>query len=210
MGLPVCRDVNSIKTRHSHFSRFFFRRRQCLGLSFLPSFLMALIELEEVRIILSFFFSSRAKSKNGGRDLRNKLEKIGVNLPAGRRKASTTTLLTSLVEGKKDRSNDRLFIIFPPMEIWDKFHYHLTSVHACRTHQLSPAHTHMCVVVKRKALRRSSSSSIDWREENRLLLILFQERRINWRSIFVTSVKTIFQPKSLQTSWPDIIPIPMK
>ena len=42
----------------------------------------------------------RAKSKNGGRDLRNKLEKIGVNLQAGRRKTSTTTLLTSLVEGK--------------------------------------------------------------------------------------------------------------
>ncbi|CAF0910090.1 unnamed protein product [Adineta ricciae] len=42
----------------------------------------------------------RAKSKNGGRDLRNKLEKIGVNLQAGRRKTSTTTLLTSLVEGE--------------------------------------------------------------------------------------------------------------
>ena len=163
MGLPGCRDVNSIKARHSHFSLFFSTRRQCLGLSFLPSFLMALIELDEVRILLSA--CSRAKSKNGGRDLRNKLEKIGVNLPAGRRKASTTTLLTSLVEGKKDRSNDHLFIIFPPMEIRDKFHYHLTSIHACRTHQLSPApthtHTHMCVVVKREALRRSSSSSIN-------------------------------------------------
>ncbi len=44
--------------------------------------------------------SFRAKSKNGGRDLRNKLEKIGVNLQAGRRKTSATTLLTSLVEGK--------------------------------------------------------------------------------------------------------------
>ncbi|UJR10040.1 hypothetical protein I4U23_014263 [Adineta vaga] len=42
----------------------------------------------------------RAKSKNGGRDLRTKLEKIGVNLQAGRRKTSTTTLLTSLVEGE--------------------------------------------------------------------------------------------------------------
>ncbi|CAF0922966.1 unnamed protein product [Adineta steineri] len=45
----------------------------------------------------------RAKSKNGGRDLRNKLEKIGVNLPAGRRKAATTTLLTSLVEGEANQ-----------------------------------------------------------------------------------------------------------
>ena len=56
MGLPVCRDVNSIKARHSHFSlSFFFRRRQCLGLSFLPSFLTALIELGELRLILAFF-----------------------------------------------------------------------------------------------------------------------------------------------------------
>ncbi|EGI68348.1 Transcription factor AP-2 epsilon [Acromyrmex echinatior] len=40
----------------------------------------------------------RAKSKNGGRLLREKLEKIGLNLPAGRRKAANVTLLTSLVE----------------------------------------------------------------------------------------------------------------
>ena len=45
-----------------------------------------------------YFF--RAKSKNGGRLLREKLEKIGLNLPAGRRKAANVTLLTSLVEGK--------------------------------------------------------------------------------------------------------------
>lgn len=57
------------------------------------------------------FISIRAKSKNGGRDLRNKLEKIGVNLPAGRRKASTTTLLTSLVEGKSDQTKAMRFII---------------------------------------------------------------------------------------------------
>lgn len=47
--------------------------------------------------IYIFFF--RAKSKNGGRLLREKLEKIGLNLPAGRRKAANVTLLTSLVEG---------------------------------------------------------------------------------------------------------------
>uniref|UniRef100_A0A2K5NFE7 Transcription factor AP-2-alpha n=1 Tax=Cercocebus atys TaxID=9531 RepID=A0A2K5NFE7_CERAT len=40
----------------------------------------------------------RAKSKNGGRSLREKLDKIGLNLPAGRRKAANVTLLTSLVE----------------------------------------------------------------------------------------------------------------
>jgi hypothetical protein len=55
-------------------------------------------------------FLIRAKSKNGGRDLRIKLEKIGVNLPAGRRKTSTTTLLTSLVEGRIFHWYARAFI----------------------------------------------------------------------------------------------------
>ena len=32
--------------------------------------------------------------------LREKLDKIGMTLPAGRRKAANVTLLTSLVEGK--------------------------------------------------------------------------------------------------------------
>ncbi|VDO15410.1 unnamed protein product [Rodentolepis nana] len=40
----------------------------------------------------------RAKSKNGGRSLRDRLDKIGLSLPAGRRKAATVTLFTSLVE----------------------------------------------------------------------------------------------------------------
>lgn len=44
-------------------------------------------------------FAVRAKSKNGGKSLRDKLEKIGLSLPAGRRKAAQVTLLTSLVEG---------------------------------------------------------------------------------------------------------------
>lgn len=43
---------------------------------------------------------TRAKSKDGGRNLRDKLDKIGMALPAGRRKAANVTLLTSLVEGK--------------------------------------------------------------------------------------------------------------
>uniref|UniRef100_G1PVB3 Transcription factor AP-2 C-terminal domain-containing protein n=1 Tax=Myotis lucifugus TaxID=59463 RepID=G1PVB3_MYOLU len=42
----------------------------------------------------------RAKSKNGCRSLREKLHKMGLNLPAGRRKAAHVTLLTSLVEGE--------------------------------------------------------------------------------------------------------------
>ena len=52
--------------------------------------------------LLSFYhytFIFRAKSKNGGRMLREKLDKIGMTLPAGRRKAANVTLLTSLVEG---------------------------------------------------------------------------------------------------------------
>ena len=43
----------------------------------------------------------RAKSKDGGKVLRDKLDKIGMSLPAGRRKAANVTLLTSLVEGEK-------------------------------------------------------------------------------------------------------------
>ena len=35
----------------------------------------------------------RAKSKDGGKRLREKLDKIGLNLPAGRRKAANVTLL---------------------------------------------------------------------------------------------------------------------
>ncbi|KPP65180.1 transcription factor AP-2-epsilon-like [Scleropages formosus] len=45
-------------------------------------------------------FMVMAKSKNGGRCLRDRLEKIGLNLPAGRRKAANVTLLTALVEGE--------------------------------------------------------------------------------------------------------------
>ena len=53
--------------------------------------------------MISFF---RAKSKNGGRMLRDKLDKIGMTLPAGRRKAANVTLLTSLVEGEFDSSHE--------------------------------------------------------------------------------------------------------
>lgn len=54
-----------------------------------------------------FFAYYRAKSKNGGRLLREKLEKIGLNLPAGRRKAANVTLLTSLVEGESLKKNNK-------------------------------------------------------------------------------------------------------
>lgn len=55
--------------------------------------------LFELILKMKYVFVYRAKSKNGGRLLREKLEKIGLNLPAGRRKAANVTLLTSLVEG---------------------------------------------------------------------------------------------------------------
>ena len=42
----------------------------------------------------------RAKSRDGGKRLREQLEEIGLCLPAGRRKAANVTLLTSLVEGE--------------------------------------------------------------------------------------------------------------
>ncbi|KAK3085640.1 hypothetical protein FSP39_006503 [Pinctada imbricata] len=45
----------------------------------------------------------RAKSKDGGRTLREKLDNIGLSLPAGRRKATQVTLFTSLVEGESVR-----------------------------------------------------------------------------------------------------------
>lgn len=45
----------------------------------------------------------RAKSKDGGRSLRCKLDQIGLALPAGRRKAANVTLMTSLVEGEAVR-----------------------------------------------------------------------------------------------------------
>lgn len=62
---------------------------------------------ETIRLFHFIFFSQclfyfvRAKSKNGGRYLRERLDKIGLNLPAGRRKAANVTLFTSLVEGKR-------------------------------------------------------------------------------------------------------------
>ena len=52
------------------------------------------------KVLLLLYGFCRAKSKNGGRMLRDKLDKIGMTLPAGRRKAANVTLLTSLVEGK--------------------------------------------------------------------------------------------------------------
>ena len=53
-----------------------------------------------VHVIYFKHLFCRAKSKNGGKFLRDKLDRIGLALPAGRRKAANVTLLTSLVEGK--------------------------------------------------------------------------------------------------------------
>lgn len=67
---------------------------------------------ERAEKIHRFHFSSRAKSKNGGRCLREKLDRLGLNLPAGRRKAANVTLLTSLVEGKKFRPHTLRLSLF--------------------------------------------------------------------------------------------------
>ena len=65
------------------------------------------------RLSMTFFSSMiRAKSKDGGRNLRDKLDKIGMALPAGRRKAANVTLLTSLVEGKNQFSSNKDPIIY--------------------------------------------------------------------------------------------------
>ncbi len=75
----------------------------------------------------------RAKSKNGGRMLREKLERIGVNLPAGRRKAATVTLLTSLVEGEAIHlARDFNFVCE------NEFPYKQSAEYVCRHHSDLP------------------------------------------------------------------------
>ena len=73
----------------------------CCHHSTFESFFSSILRQYSANItkVKMFDVVNRAKSKNGGRALRDKLEKIGLNLPAGRRKAATVTLLTSLVEG---------------------------------------------------------------------------------------------------------------
>ena len=44
--------------------------------------------------------------------LRDKLDKIGMSLPAGRRKAANVTLLTSLVEGETPHSMSSINSLF--------------------------------------------------------------------------------------------------
>lgn len=77
---------------------------ECLNASLLGGVLRRYVsdKIKCIRMFKCFSFLiiiCSAKSKNGGRLLREKLEKIGLNLPAGRRKAANVTLLTSLVEG---------------------------------------------------------------------------------------------------------------
>lgn len=75
----------------------------------------------------------RAKSKNGGRCLRERLEKIGLNLPAGRRKAANVTLLTALVEGIhthiRTLNREMLFIMYCTSNITEQSQIHNTSWH---------------------------------------------------------------------------------
>uniref|UniRef100_A0A0K0D6L7 TF_AP-2 domain-containing protein n=1 Tax=Angiostrongylus cantonensis TaxID=6313 RepID=A0A0K0D6L7_ANGCA len=53
----------------------------------------------------------RAKSKNGGKELRDMLDKMGLRLPVGRRKSATVTLLTSLVEGIDCLRGNELYLV---------------------------------------------------------------------------------------------------
>lgn len=53
----------------------------------------------------------KAKSKDGGKSLRDQLKTVGVSLPAGRRKASNVNSLTALVECKFFLSMKSLFLI---------------------------------------------------------------------------------------------------
>jgi hypothetical protein len=53
-----------------------------------------------VSICLNVCQMFRAKSKDGGKSLRDKLKVHGLVLPAGRRKASNVNSLTALVECK--------------------------------------------------------------------------------------------------------------
>uniref|UniRef100_A0A8C4QZB1 Transcription factor AP-2 C-terminal domain-containing protein n=1 Tax=Eptatretus burgeri TaxID=7764 RepID=A0A8C4QZB1_EPTBU len=69
-------------------------------LSLLSSTSKYKVTIAETMNRASFMMHGRAKSKNGGRCLREKLDRLGLNLPAGRRKAANVTLLTSLVEGE--------------------------------------------------------------------------------------------------------------
>lgn len=64
--------------------------------------MLVMLVMLVVLVILDCLYSCRAKSKNGGKYLREKLDKIGLNIPAGRRKTAPVTLLTALVEGQYD------------------------------------------------------------------------------------------------------------
>lgn len=75
-------------------------RPECLNASILGGILRRLAmhkSHQYTLIVMSLIY--RAKSKNGGHVLRQKLESIGLSLPPGRRKATEVNLLTSLVEG---------------------------------------------------------------------------------------------------------------
>lgn len=74
-------------------------RPECLNASILGGILRRLVIHITINICIENVVVCRAKSKNGGHVLRQKLETIGLSLPPGRRKATEVNLLTSLVEG---------------------------------------------------------------------------------------------------------------
>lgn len=85
----------------------------------------------------------RAKSKNGGRCLRERLEKIGLNLPAGRRKAANVTLLTSLVEGRKNTHANTHTHIYTEARTHIQWPAYILTDRDTYSHRKIPAWAHM-------------------------------------------------------------------
>lgn len=69
---------------------------ECLNASLLGGILR---KFETCYVPHSDVKSYRAKSKDGGKTLRDSLKKLGLTLPAGRRKQANVTAWTALVEG---------------------------------------------------------------------------------------------------------------
>ncbi|KAK6764675.1 hypothetical protein RB195_024847 [Necator americanus] len=105
----------------------------------------------------------RAKSKNGGKELRDMLDKMGLNLPVGRRKSATVTLLTSLVEGEATHlARDFAFITeteFPAVSLAA----HVTEQHRTNNENLQKRKECLlsAVQILQEFIDLLSSSSVD-------------------------------------------------
>eukprot|EP00117_Sycon_ciliatum_P027414 scpid51423/ scgid0875/ Transcription factor AP-2-epsilon; Activating enhancer-binding protein 2-epsilon len=92
----------------------------------------------------------KAKAKNGGSDLRKALDDIGVALPPGRRKATSTSMLTSLVEEEAkslaNQFNEVCATMFPIAEMANtvaqqhEYHQRGGGMHGFRDHRQRDIH----------------------------------------------------------------------